>query len=267
MRKFNRSSFAFAAGLMLASEAATAAQAISFVTCPILRDTKTVPCWLAEYEGELYYIGMQSDNRQPDYPPQFSHEILVEGTISDKPRICGGIVVEPIKKSVMPELNLSCNTFWPAEDRYFIPFPHRGPGPSNDDRDEDQASVIARAQAQIPKPPFSEQQFTIFFDFDSNLLAGSRPSAPLKEAVRYAIGAKPKRVEIVGYRATSHLSNGRDLVEMEAIAEQRARMVATAFRAAGVPEKSLTIRWEDKAAPGNGLDDFKRRRATVFVTP
>ena len=28
------------------------AQHLSFMTCPIVRDTKTVPCWLAEYNGE-----------------------------------------------------------------------------------------------------------------------------------------------------------------------------------------------------------------------
>ena len=25
----------------------------NFVACPIVRDTASVPCWLAEYEGEL----------------------------------------------------------------------------------------------------------------------------------------------------------------------------------------------------------------------
>ena len=26
----------------------------NFVACPIVRDTASVPCWLAEYDGELY---------------------------------------------------------------------------------------------------------------------------------------------------------------------------------------------------------------------
>jgi hypothetical protein len=33
------------------------AQNLSFVTCPIVRDTKAAPCWLAEYKGETYYLG------------------------------------------------------------------------------------------------------------------------------------------------------------------------------------------------------------------
>jgi hypothetical protein len=35
------------------------AQNLSFVTCPIVRDTKTVPCWLAEYNRATYYSGNQ----------------------------------------------------------------------------------------------------------------------------------------------------------------------------------------------------------------
>ena len=37
--------------------AAAFGQERSFVSCPIVRDTKTVPCFLAEYEGEMYYLG------------------------------------------------------------------------------------------------------------------------------------------------------------------------------------------------------------------
>ena len=49
-----------------------------FVACPIVRDTKTQPCWLAEYEGELYYLGQQSGVANDFYPPQLGHLALVE---------------------------------------------------------------------------------------------------------------------------------------------------------------------------------------------
>ena len=42
------------------------AQNLSFVTCPIVRDTKTVPCWLAEYNGETYYLGNQGGVAQDE---------------------------------------------------------------------------------------------------------------------------------------------------------------------------------------------------------
>ena len=46
------------------------AQNLSFVACPVVRDTKTVPCWLAEYKGETYYLGNQGGVAQDFYPPQ-----------------------------------------------------------------------------------------------------------------------------------------------------------------------------------------------------
>ena len=29
---------------------------ISFVSCPIIRDTRSVPCWLSDYQGDRYYL-------------------------------------------------------------------------------------------------------------------------------------------------------------------------------------------------------------------
>src|SRR5690606_4481636 len=66
---------------------------ISFVACPIIQDTNTVPCWLAEHEGELYFLGIQTDASGWS-PPWLGHKLLVEGTITDNPRVCGGIVLE-----------------------------------------------------------------------------------------------------------------------------------------------------------------------------
>ena len=46
------------------------AQQLNFVTCPIVRDTRTVPCFIAEYEGETYYLAVQQDISADQYPPQ-----------------------------------------------------------------------------------------------------------------------------------------------------------------------------------------------------
>jgi len=85
----------------------------SFVACPIVRDTKTQPCWLAEYEGELYYLGQQGGVANEFYPPQLGHEALVEGTVGEG-RVCGGIPLQPVKVSVMRELTPACSTMLPA---------------------------------------------------------------------------------------------------------------------------------------------------------
>ena len=93
----------------------------NFVACPIVRDTKTLPCWLAEYEGELYFLGLQGSSASEFYPPQLNHEVVVEGTVTDEPRICGGIPLKPVKISVLPELNRGCNTLLTAEEAALYP--------------------------------------------------------------------------------------------------------------------------------------------------
>ena len=82
---------------------------ISFVSCPIVRDTRSVPCWLSEYGGNTYYLTIQSDVSAEVQPPMLGHEVLVEGIVSGTPPICGGIVLEPVRLSVMPEFMLDYN--------------------------------------------------------------------------------------------------------------------------------------------------------------
>ena len=73
----------------LAAEEPTARR--NFVACPIVRDTASVPCWLAEYQGELYFLTLQTDVSSPVTPPWLGHRVLVEGTAApNRPRICGG---------------------------------------------------------------------------------------------------------------------------------------------------------------------------------
>jgi hypothetical protein len=100
--------FAWVGGIAVA---AVPSEQRNFVACPIVRDTETVPCWLAEYNGELYYLGIQTDVSADWYPPYLGHRVLVEGTIApDTSRICGGIVLKPVVTSALPELDASCNS-------------------------------------------------------------------------------------------------------------------------------------------------------------
>src|SRR5690349_23848456 len=103
----------------------------NFVACPMVRDTNTVPCWIAEYQGQTYYLTIQTDVSAPVNPPWLGHKVLVEGVVSGEDDICGGRVLKPVALSVMQELDGSCNTMLPAEDRYNLTFePPRPPGPS-----------------------------------------------------------------------------------------------------------------------------------------
>src|SRR3954466_10562474 len=87
----------------------------NFVSCPIVRDTASVPCWLTEYEGELYFLTLQSEGSAAGTPPWLGPPVRVEGVSSAERRICGGVVLKPVHLSVLPEQDASCNVMLPAE--------------------------------------------------------------------------------------------------------------------------------------------------------
>jgi hypothetical protein len=171
-----------------------------FVACPIVRDTSTVPCWLAEYDGELYYLGAQGSSASAFYPPQLGHEALIEGTVVDGPRICGGRPLAPVRVSVLRELTPACNTVLPAEPAFT-------PGPS----------PIAPA----PKFPDSTREFVIPYDFDSDYLT-LHATRVILEAVRVAKAVNAARVDVRGHRGATMLSNGQIVRERAGIGEVRA---------------------------------------------
>jgi len=142
------------AGLCASALAAPpAGSRLSFVSCPAVRDTRTVPCWTSDYRGDTYYLTIQSDVSAQVQPPMLGHQVLVEGVVSDKPAICGGVVLEQVRLSVMPELDANCNTMLPVDDRYPIDFNPRPPGPSSGRLAFDPAPG---AVATPPPPPTGE---------------------------------------------------------------------------------------------------------------
>lgn len=229
----------------------------SFIACPIVRDTKTVPCFLAEYEGETYFLGIQQDITSDFHPPQLKHEVLVEGRVASDPRaprVCGGIPLHPVSVSVIKEVNLACNTLLPAETGIEAPPAMRGPGPSS-----------RRPEPRAAHPALSgRQEFTILYSFNDDYLeyAGNQV---VSDAAEYAKRIHASSVKVSGYRATSLLSNGQRLVEKSGLAEKRAQNIATLMRGLGV--SNLTVEWKAEAEPADGSTDPSRRRVTIAVTP
>jgi hypothetical protein len=250
-----------AAIALLISFGATAVQAaeqrLNFVSCPILRDTKTVPCWLAEYKGETYYLGIQQDAAAEFYPPFLGHKVLAEGVVSDEPRICGGVVLKPVHISNLPELDPSCNTMLPAEDQYTVPFAVRGPGPNP--KPSLNRRVGAAPPPAAPKAPASKTSFTVYYDFDTDW--ANRWARVLGDAANLA------EVQIVAYRASVKLSDGQDFVERKDMAERRAKRLQQTFQDLGIPASTLKVTWKDDPVQGVGNDDYKLRRAEITVTP
>lgn len=290
---------AFAALTALGSHAALAQEApISFVACPILQDTDTVPCWLAEYEGELYFLGIQTDASGWS-PPWQGHKLLVEGEVTPNPRVCGGIVLKsdaapyvkrssgssagvelpnPPVTSVMRELDPSCRTILPEQDRFNTIEARRGPGPSPAQPPRTPEQIAAAAAAREEReaaareeaarlvPPYAPREYEMLYEFDSELAVFTIGQA--QDAVRYAEQIGASKIEVTGYRASSLLSNGEQFAEADFIARRRAQELETTLRMLGVPEGTqLEVKWEDRAQPGNGRDDWSRRRALVRVVP
>lgn len=247
-------------------EAAEAAQTRKvFVTCPIVRNTE-VPCWLGRDAGTLYYIGSQGDLTSSFYPPQLQHRMLVEGEVRDGPAVCGGVPLDHVKVSVLPDLDPACNVMLPAE-AYDTPPVDRGVGPSGV-RGGQPPPPRERPAPEGFAPPFTVREFTAPFNADTERLWGPAQAA-LSDAVRYAAAAKASTVVITGNRAAIRLSNGTDYVERDDIAERRAQAVATAVRRLGLPPSTqVKVQWDNHAnAPDGSPHDDINRRVTLKVTP
>src|SRR5690606_41990394 len=94
--------------LILAAPLACADQAVkppptqrNFIACPMVMETEPVPCFVAEYEGERYFLAVQSarggsPGEARTIPPPLLPTALAEAAISDAPRLSVGSVPTPI---------------------------------------------------------------------------------------------------------------------------------------------------------------------------
>jgi hypothetical protein len=233
----------------------------NFVSCPVVQDTKTVPCWLSEHKGELYYLGIQTDISADFHPPYLGHKVLVEGIVSNEPRICGGIVLKPVKVSPLPEADSACNTILPAVDKYTVPFAPRPPGPSGGTL----AFQAPRAPAAVQQPPSGAREFVIYYDFD--MPVGGRHAGTLSQIVDHAERIKAKRVLVSSFRGATLLSDGVIMREQPGIARARADEVAELLRRAGVTKAAIQITPAGESEQPDGHDDWRSRRTTVRVEP
>jgi hypothetical protein len=262
--RFSRGATVVAAWLALGAVAVAGAeeQRKNFVSCPVVRDTASVPCWLAEYEGETYFLTLQSDVTAPVTPPWLGHRVLVEGTVSSEPRICGGVVLKPVHLSVLPERDASCNTILPAEERYNLTFePPRPPGPSKGRLAFDNAPPAAP-----PAPTAaSTREFTIPYDFDG--MVGFGHPRFLSQILSFAQTVNARDIEIVGYRGAARLSTGQLMTEAPAIGKRRAEQVAMLLQGGGLKSPTYSVTWRDEPAQATGVDDYLTRRVVVTVRP
>jgi hypothetical protein len=242
----------------VAAAAPPAGSRLSFVSCPVVRDTRTVPCWLAQYEGEWYFLTLQTDVSAPVNPPWLGHQVLVEGVVSDEPAICGGRVIEPVTLSVLPELDPACNTVLPADDRYELGFePPRPPGPSRGRL----AFGDPAPRNDAASPPARE--FSLVYEFDGKVVFRHAPTLQrIFDAARAA-----REVRIVGYRSASRLSSGQVMREREDIGRERAEQVRDLLKGAGLDAIEYSVEWKDLSRRPDGVADAANRRVDVELLP
>lgn len=234
---------------------------VNFVSCPIVQDTKTVPCWLSEYEGQEYYLGIQTDISADFDPPYLGHQVLVEGVVSDEPRVCGGVVLKPVMVSPLPDLDQTCNVIRPAVPQFTVPFAPRPPGPSGGRLAFDPPPS---GTAEL-KPPYGPRSFELFYDVD--MLVMGRHSNVLTEIFNYAQKIPGAHLKVSAGRGSMKLSNGKVLTERSDIAKARAEEIAELFQGAGISRSAIQLLWRDDPELADGIEDWRSRRVTVRVEP
>ena len=250
----------FAVGTSAAWATPKPGEQLSFVSCPIVRDTRTVPCWLAEHGGEMYFLTLQTDVSAPVNPPWLGHRVLVEAVVSDEPAICGGRVLKPLTLSVMPELDASCNTVLPAEERYDLTFEApRPPGPS-----KGRLAFGDPTPRDAAAPGAPALEFSLAYEFDGQV--AFRHAQTLQRILDTARAAQVGEVRITGYRSATRLSSGEVMREREDIARRRAEQVRDLLVGAGLDAVKYTVHWQDRSKRP-GISGAETRRVDVVLVP
>jgi hypothetical protein len=239
---------------------------LSFVSCPIIRDTRSVPCWLSDYQSERYYLTIQSDVSAEVQPPLMGHQVLVEGVVSDAPRICGGVVLTQVHLSAMPELDANCREELPVDERYVVDFNPRPPGPSGGRLAfaADPAALNAPARGAAPPSASGPQKIDVYYDFDKGV--SFRHPGSLSSILSAARRGNAKRVRITGVRGAHRLSNGMLLQEAAETGRRRAEELARLLNGAGLALPAEVI-WTSGEKDADGVDDWQSRRVTVELLP
>jgi hypothetical protein len=240
----------------IASADTPAQRAVSFVACPIYRDTdagRKSGCWLADARED----GVRYDVTDAPIKPILGREILIEGVVANKPDTCGGVQLTPVRIAVLPT---QCPSFMlPAETFPGRPFILPRTLPPNS------------TPRTPPSAPFVSRSYEIEFELNSDFLRYQHSEVILDEVVQYVKAAPPKRIVITAYAATHPIVvSGREIVESLDVAKARAAMIVLALTRLEVPRELIVVETRGDPAPGGelasaGLAETSKRRATVRI--
>ena len=232
------------------------ARVVAFVGCPIYRDTdlgRKSGCWLAEDPA----TGIRYDVTDGPTKPQVGRMSLFEGVVTQDPDTCGGIVLRPVRSAVLDE---ACPTsIVPAEGfpgrRFVLP---------------DEVLRPTWEPRELPRPPFSSQEFHIVFDYGNDFLVYQYAELILEKVSLYAQASQPKAIVITGHAATDPIEvSGRTFAEPAALATARAEIAALALSRLGIGRKLLRIATNTRPQPVAGLGtpgpEASKRRVTIRI--
>ena len=229
---------------------------LSFIGCPVYRNVDQgikSGCWLAVDPAN----GIRFDVTRGRSKPQWGREVLVEGIVADEHDVCGGVVLQPVRISVLPGY---CN-------KHMLP-----PEGFNGRKFELPKEVMQQlwVPRTIPEPPYGPQKYVIFFGFNSSFPLYQYSELILEKAAIYANASRPKRVAVTGYAATKdYVVSGTHLVEDPAVARSRATKMGLALQRLGVPGSILKITWKGNSLPvpggDEGLLEPSRRRVEISI--
>lgn len=262
--------------ILMTKDNAHTGKRITFVACPYVRDSALTPLWFADYEGETYFLRAQQNFTAAVHHPDLMHKVLVEGVVSNEARVAGGVVLTPLRISVLPEIDETCNKVLPA-DGSRIPFAKRPPGPGSDGTTREQSGAgpthgpapITALEPEYKPEPVAERivkTFTMEFDFDHDRVDFDQYPA-IMAAMKYARDTSAARIEVVGYRSAVKLSNKKTIVEYAGLERRRTENVVRLMDQFPVSKEIVAVRWETKPTSTNGVTDFANRRVTITVTP
>ena len=229
---------------------------VSFVGCPIYRDTdsgRKSGCWLAEDPA----TGVRYDVTDGPTKPQVGKLSLFEGVRTQEPDTCGGIVLRPVRSAVLDE---SCpRAIIPAEQYkgrgYILP---------------DEVMKPTWEPRALPPPPYGTKEFHIVFDFGNDFHIYQYAELILEKISLYVQASKPTSVIVTGYAATAPIEvSGRLLAEPAALARARAEATAEALRRLGVDRKLIRIATDGDPKSIKNLQtpglEASKRRVTVRI--
>jgi outer membrane protein OmpA-like peptidoglycan-associated protein len=201
---------------------------VSFVACPIYRDTdagRKSGCWLAEDPA----TGIRYDITDAPTKPQVGKMSLFEGLVTREADTCGGVVLRPVRSSVLDE---TCpRAIIPAEQFKGRPFilPGEVLKPTWEPR-------------AVPEPPYETKEFHIVFDFGNDFHIYQYAELILEKISLYVKASKPRAVIVTGYAATKPIEvSGRSLFEPASLARSRAEATAEALSRLGVDRTLIMV--------------------------